>query len=111
MTSTPDENGIVAPKKPQDRKVKASDDYRVKYRNRVFVIEKDALDDIELLEDLNAADKGNVQVLPSMLLRLIGKEQRDKAYELLRNKETGRVKSSEVSQFVADIFSQIDPKS
>lgn len=111
MTTTPDENGIVQPKRPQDRKPKANADYRLKYRNRVFTVDRDALDDIELLEDLQLADQGRPEVLPGLLTRLLGVEQRKKAYDLLRDKETGRVRTTEVTEFVADLFKQIDPKS
>lgn len=111
MTAAPNKDGIVEPKRPADRKPKADADFRVKYRNRAFTIEREALDDIELLEDLSLADAGNVQVLPALLTRLLGAEQRKKAYDLLRNKDTGRVSTSEATEFVAELFKQIDPKS
>lgn len=68
------------------------------------MLDKDALDDMELLEKLIEMDKGNTLVLPEVLEMLLGEEKK-KLYDFCRS-ETGRVPASRVAQVVAEIFAE-----
>lgn len=68
-----------------------------------FEIEEDALDDIELLEDLCALDRGELDALPTALERIIGTEQKKALYNHVRN-EKGRVTTTAVVNEIKNIF-------
>ncbi|TDP59850.1 hypothetical protein [Aminicella lysinilytica] len=68
-----------------------------------FVIEGDAMDDIELLEDLAELDNGNLRVLTDTINRLLGEEQKKKLYDHCRN-ENGVAKASEIFAAIQEIF-------
>lgn len=68
-----------------------------------FSIDDDALDDFELLEDLNRLDSGAAQVVPDIVRRLLGAEQLGAMREHLRG-ENGRVKVTAAAQELADIM-------
>ena len=68
------------------------------------MLDKDALDDMELLEKLIEMDKGNTLVLPEVLEMLLGEEKKS-LYDFCR-KENGRVPASRVAQVVAEIFAE-----
>lgn len=68
-----------------------------------FEIEEDALDDIELLEDLCALDRGELDALPAALERIIGTEQKKALYNHVRN-EKGRVTTTAVVNEIKNIF-------
>ncbi|WP_139244803.1 DUF5361 domain-containing protein [Arthrobacter woluwensis] len=63
-------------KKPQDRKPRVNKDgtKTVTVHGQEYTIAADALDDFELLDDLDSLDEGEVQRLPRILRRLLGKE-------------------------------------
>lgn len=54
-----------------------------------FNLDDEAMNDMELLEDLKRLDNGEVIVLPDILKRMLGK-QKDDLYEHVRT-ESGRV--------------------
>ena len=60
-------------------------------------------DDMELLELLVEIDDGNASVLPKVLTRLLGEDQKKKLYDHCRT-EDGRVPMSAVAEEVAQIF-------
>lgn len=60
-------------------------------------------DDMELLELLVEMDDGNASVLPKVLTRLLGEDQKKKLYDHCRT-EDGRVPMSAVAEEVAQIF-------
>lgn len=62
-------------------------------------------DDMELLELLVDIDDGNAAVLPKVLSRLLGDEQKRKLYDHCRT-EDGRVPMTVVAEEVAQIFAQ-----
>ena len=63
-----------------------------------FKIDEAVVDDLELLEDIAKADK-DVSVFPSVLEKILGKDQKAKLYEHLRGKN-GRVSiQSAVDEF------------
>ena len=68
-----------------------------------FKIEDQALDDYEILEMLTEIDDGNGVLVPKMIERLLGKEQKEALKEHLRNKE-GKVSTQNMMIEVMDIF-------
>lgn len=68
-----------------------------------FKIEDQALDDYEILEMLTEIDDGNGALVPKMIERLLGKEQKEALKEHLRNKE-GKVSTRNMMIEVMDIF-------
>lgn len=64
---------------------------------------KAALDDMELLEMLSALDKGQVQVIPDILLSMLGAEQKKALYDFCR--VDGRVSTTRVGEMIMEIFS------
>lgn len=68
-----------------------------------FEIDEDALDDMELLEDLCALDRGELDVLPAVLGRIIGENQKKALYDHVRN-EKGRVPTTAVVNEIKSIF-------
>ena len=58
-----------------------------------FKVDEASLDDMELLEDLAEIDKGNVLKYPSAIERILGKEQKAKLYDKIRDPETGKAVS------------------
>ncbi len=71
-------------------------------------VEEEALDDMELMEDLVAIDKGDLSVLPAMTLRLLGQEQKQRLYEHLRIK--GRVPITAVANEIGNIIGALKSK-
>ena len=55
-----------------------------------FQIDEEALDDMELLDAMAEAEGGDALKVSKVMLKVLGKEQRDALYEHLRN-EAGRV--------------------
>lgn len=68
-----------------------------------FEIDEDALDDMELLEDLCALDRGELDALPAVLGRIIGTDQKKALYDHVRN-EKGRVPTTAVVNEIKNIF-------
>ena len=101
-------------KKPEDHKPKATADGDVKVamiHGKEWTIPGDALDDFELLDDINELEANqNAARLPSILRRLIGDQWRE-AMDLLRNKDTGRVSLEDGGKFVEDVLKEIAPNS
>lgn len=73
-----------------------------------YNIDDGALDDYELLETLCKVDKGEYGLMPEVIERLLGEEQRD----LLKKhctKESGRVSASMMMSEITEIL-QSQPK-
>lgn len=99
-------------KAPQDHKPKAvltDGVYTVKLRGVAVKIEADALDDFELLADLADLSDGNAAKTVSLFRRLAG-DQAGEITESLRG-SNGRVKASDVSEFLGELFGAINPNS
>jgi len=94
---------MAAPKAPQDRKPKATDGFTAHVAGRDWKIDREALDDFELLDDLGEVEAGNPARLPSVLRRLLG-EQYKPALEAIRDPKTGRVGVEAGSNFVNALF-------
>lgn len=69
-----------------------------------FKVDEASLDDMELLEDLAEIDKGNVLKYPSAIERILGKEQKAKLYDKIRDPETGRVTATATSEALTEII-------
>lgn len=109
--------GVVVPdgaKVPQDHKGKAGsgpDTITATVRGVDFTVPRDALDDFELLDDLNALDqRGDATRLPSILRRLLGDQWRA-AMDLLRDERTGRISIESGGQFVSELMEELNPNS
>lgn len=94
---------MTAPKKtPQDHKKPTADDGSVTRTawGRDWTISAEALDDWDLLEDLASGDASRA---PSAVRALLGAEQYVAAKDIARD-ETGRVRATRMSQFMAELF-------
>jgi len=113
----PSVEGVVLPdgvKVPQDHKAKATpapETVSAEVRGKTWTVPSDALDDFELLDDLNALDqKNDVTRMPSVLRRLLGDQWRD-AMEILRDEDTGRVSVEAGAEFVFELMGALNPNS
>ena len=121
MTTTtkkaPSVEGVVLPdgaKVPQDHKAKATptpEALTATVRGVEWTVPADALDDFELLDDLNALEqKNDVTRLPAVLRRLLGDQWRD-AMEAMRDEGTGRVSVEDGAEFVMELMGALNPNS
>ena len=100
-------------KKPEDRKPKASEKpewIEVTVRGVDLKIDPDALDDFELMDDLNELEQNENPVrLPSILRRLVGDQYRE-VMDALRG-ENGRVTVEAGSEFLSEVMEAVAPNS
>jgi hypothetical protein len=108
------------PKKPEDHKAKSEkpkvvetdSGWRITHRGITLNVEREVLDDFELLDDLaelqRSESKGAVRV-PSMLRRLAGPEGFRAVADGLRDPKTGRVAASEAVVYVFEVFQALNP--
>lgn len=101
-------------KKPEDHKPKddeAPQDVTVTVKGVELTVPGDAMDDFELLDDLNELDqKKNPARLPSVLKRLVGEDHWGEVMEALRG-ENGRVSVETGAEFVGEVLEAINPNS
>lgn len=71
-----------------------------------FKIYEEARDDMELLENITKFDAGHKELLPDVLVGLLGQEQKDKLYDHCRGK-SGRVSATKVFEELKSIFDVI----
>lgn len=115
-TPQADNHGIVdqtpkAGKAPSDFKKKADTHMKVHLRGRSWTIDPESIDDAEVMEMLvDAESGGNIKGIFVVLERLLGKKGKKEAYEVLRDKSTGRVKFSDLNQFFLDLMGAVNPK-
>lgn len=69
-----------------------------------FSINENSLDDMELLEALAEADKGDVLKFVDVLDKLLGEKQKAKLYDSLRDKKTGVVSVTKVGDALVEII-------
>lgn len=102
-------------KKPTDHQAKAEEapaELRCTVQGREWVVPTEALDDFELLDDLNALDQHqNAARFPSVMRRLLGETQMREAMDALRDAETGRVSIEAGADFVAELMEALNPSS
>ena len=70
----------------------------------VLNIDEEAMNDMELLDDLAQLDEGNGLAIPRVCDRLLGKEK-EKLYESIR--ENGRVKVTDTVEAMKEILSKL----
>jgi hypothetical protein len=101
-------------KQPEDHKPKAATESasrKVTVRDHEWVILEEALDDFELLDDLNALDQHDDPTrMPAVLRKLLG-DQWKVAMDLLRDKESGRVSIKTGTEFVFELMTELNPNS
>lgn len=71
-----------------------------------LTIDEGIKDDMEFFETLCELDDKNVLAMGKLMVQLLGKDQKKALYDWLRG-ENGRVKVTDVSEVVAEIFKQI----
>lgn len=74
------------------------------------VIDVEALDDMELLEDLARMDAGEQWLAARVVVRLLGGEQKKKLYDFCRDPQTKRVSVTKVSEVLSELFTSKDLK-
>lgn len=68
-----------------------------------FTIDEKILDDMELVDAMAEAEGENPLKFSTVILKVLGKEQRDRLYDILRN-EDGRVPIEAVSDAITEIL-------
>ena len=91
---------------PQDRKPGkgASDVLRVEALGRTWVIPAERLDDDEFMELVGRLQEGDPFVTPRIGRMLLGDDDYETARGLLRNPDTGRVKATDMLEFVGTVL-------
>lgn len=101
--------------KPTDHKqkvVRRDGTLTASVRGQRWTIEEAALNDWEIIEDLNIIEnEGNPAPMPGVLRALLGDDQYLKAKEHLRDKETGRISLEEGAKFLGELFEVFAPNS
>ena len=69
-------------------------------------IDETVLDDIELLDDMVSTDEGDAMALSPICSKLLGKTEKKKLYDSLRN-EQGRVPATAVVPAVVEILTKL----
>lgn len=69
-------------------------------------IDESRLDDMEMLEDVVALDKGNGLVLPGLIHKLLGEKGKQELYDHVRTAE-GRVPMAACAAEISDIFNEL----
>lgn len=67
-----------------------------------FAVEKDVVDDMELIDDLAEADDGDPLAISKVCKRVLGADQRKRLYDHLR--KDGRVPIKDVAECIIEIF-------
>lgn len=100
-------------KKPADHKPKKveGEDIVATIAGKDWTVPADALDDFELLDDLNALEQRDDGTrLPSILRRLLGEQWRE-AMDSIRDEASGRVSIEAGGEFVKELMEALNPNS
>lgn len=98
-------------KKKDNRKAAAlGEDLTIEFAGSEWTVAASALDDFELLEDLDALDSGNPARLPKVLRRMLGDDQYKRALDALRD-GNGRVSVEKGAEFFTAVMTQANPNS
>jgi hypothetical protein len=102
-------------KAPADHKAPEAEQQKdfveVTLRGATWRVDREVLDDFELLDDLNALDQRDDPTrMPSVLRRFLGDAQFAKAMDACRN-DKGRVTIEAGSEFVWDLMRELNPNS
>lgn len=110
---------IPQDRKPKAKKGKKKDALKAEALDGTVIVEAagvewtvplKALDDFELLDDLDAIDSGKGQRLPRALRRLLGDEQYPRALDAVRD-EKGIVSVTAGAELFGEILQAINPSS
>lgn len=71
-----------------------------------FVVDEEARDDMEILENFTKLSKGDLSVVPETIAAFLGEEQKKKLYDHCRGK-SGRVSSKRVLTELDNIFTSL----
>lgn len=109
--STTADKGVKQPTdhKPKADKPKEEEPRIVEVRGVDYTVEPEALNDFELLDDLNEVDQGSVVRMPSLLRRLLGPVQAKAAMETLRNPDTNRITIEAGRDFLDELMEALNP--
>ena len=78
----------------------------------MVTVPADALDDFELLDDLNALDqKGDATRLPAVLRRLLGTSSGATRWTSARDRTPGACRSRPGAEFVMELMGALNPNS
>lgn len=69
-----------------------------------YELKREDLDDYELLEVLHEIDKGNEGLIPEMVDRLLGEDQKTRLKEHIRSQKNGKVSVAKMMNEVKEIF-------
>ena len=70
------------------------------------LVDKKQLDDMELVDKIAEADAGNPLAVSAVIEKVLGKEQKAKLYNHLRN-EDGRVPIEKVGEEIVEIITSL----
>lgn len=93
-------------KKPQDRKPKQDEPITVTVNGVELTVPRDVLDDIELIDDINTVDSGNVLAMPGLLRRMFG-EQYPALVDAIRDPDTGRASMTKGADAMKLVFEAV----
>lgn len=69
-----------------------------------YHVDKGVIDDMELIDLLSELEDGSIGALPKVLLKILGKKQKEELYKHCLDKKTGRIPSSKVMNEVKAIL-------
>lgn len=84
---------------------------KVELRGHTWKVNRAALDDVEIMEQLVALETGNPRAIFSVMNATLGAGQVQKVKKLLADPETGITKFSDYSKFFQDLLEKINPNS
>lgn len=84
---------------------------KVELRGHTWKVNRAALDDVEIMEQLVALETGNPRAIFSVMNATLGAGQVQKVKKLLADHETGITKFSDYSEFFQDLLEKISPNS
>lgn len=84
---------------------------KVELRGHTWKVNRAALDDVEIMEQLVALETGNPRAIFSVMNATLGAGQVQKVKKLLADPETGITKFSDYSEFFQDLLEKINPNS
>lgn len=69
-----------------------------------YKISSDVIDDMAFIDLLSDLEDGNIGALSKILLKLLGKKQKEKLYEHCTDKSTGRIPSTKIMEEIKAIM-------
>jgi hypothetical protein len=83
---------------------------RVIIKGKTFKIDKDAFNDLEVLEALSELENGNSLVLPKLIKKIVGSENYTRMLSVLKD-EKDRVPIESVADLFVKLSEKLAPKS